>query len=189
MRSIEQRTDQTFHEALKAVGFRLPAQNELKPDPLQLALGLRYGLLGAAAAHHLLLSCPDRDELKLLGSLRNYGYMVEEHVRSSVGGRLPISGEPGFPQRIGTLAREPLISYLPLYRRLCPLELCLSVVSDEFGQLHRNEISAGSGWFGKRGAKREFQRLADQSFAFALHFFERRQLGLPEVKEIALLGE
>jgi hypothetical protein len=189
MRPIEQLTDQTFNEVLKAVSFRLPRGTELKPGALHLALGLRYGLLGAAAAHHLLLSCPDRDEQRLVSSLRNYGYLVEDHVRAYVAGRIPFSNEPGFPQRIGSLAREPLVSYMPLYRRLCPLELCLSVVCDEFALLHRSEICSGVGLFGKRFVTKEFQKLADQSYVYALHFFERRQAGLEEVKEIALLGE
>ena len=189
MRPIEQITDQTFTQAMRCVGYRLPLDPEAKPSTMELCLGLRYGLIGVSAAHHLLLSCPDRDERRLVGYLRNFGSLVEEHVQNEVMPILPFRPDSGFAERIGRFAREPIVSYLPLYRRMCPLELCLSVIAEEFALIHRSTILAGKMLFGRTAARRDFQKISDESFGFALCFFERRQAGLEEVREIALLGE
>jgi hypothetical protein len=125
----------------------------------------------------------------LVAQLRRFGTFVEEEVRANVVPKLPFQPDPGLPARIGRLARELMISYLPLYRRLCPLELCMSVICDEFSLMHRSLITAGRFLFGKRSAISDFQRITDESYGYALCFFERRQAGLEEVREIALIGE
>ena len=189
MRPIEHRTDLTFNQALKCVSYRLPMRSGLKSPAVELSLGLRYGLMGAAAAHHLLLSCPDQDEQSLLGHLFCYGELVSDHVREQVKDGYYAFSDKGLPGRIGELAREPLMSYLPLYKRLCPLELCLSVACDEFALAHQAQILSGWNLLTRRRARREFQAISDQSYGYALCFFERRQVDLDEVPEIALLGE
>lgn len=189
MRPIDQRIDQTFAQALKCVEFRLPHVRHAGPQFSELCLGLRYGLVGVAAAHHLLLTCNDRDSQELMPHLRSFGNVVADRVQAALGNRWPFNPDRDFRFRIGELAREPLISFLPLFRRLCPLELCLSVVSSEFALVHGPVITAGRVLFGRRAALREFERISDESYGFALCFFERRQAGLEEVPEIALIGE
>jgi len=189
MRPIRQRTDEAFSQALKCVGFRLPTDPELKPRAVQLALAERYGLIGVAAAHHLLTSSTEREEEQILVYLRGYGGVVEEHLRSELLDRLPFAPLPGLAQLIGMLAREPMIAYIPLYRRPCPLDLCLQTVSDEYFAAHREEIALGSNWFTRRSLYRQYKHVELQSLCYARGFFERRQAGLEEVKEIALLGE
>ncbi len=189
MRPIEQRTDQAFGQALKCVEFRLPVRFGFGPEALQFALGLRYGLVGVAAAHYLLLSSPGCEEQEVLRNLRTYGYLVEDHVRRDVVRRLPHPTDLAYPQRVGQLAREPLMAYIPLYRRLCPLELSVNLVQDDFSQTYKGQIVSQANFFGRRALYRAFQSASWESTAFAMSFFERRQADLEEVREIALLGE
>ena len=189
MRPIDRRTDRTFNQALRCVEFRLPRHPLLVGEPLELALGARYGLIGIAAAHHLLLTCPDSEEAALVRQLKCYGTLVEEHVRYHVVDRFQHPIERGFASRVGFAARQFLNGYLPLYQGLSPIEASLSSVSAEYLAAHRNEIVAGVALFKRGRTRREFSKSLEQSHVFALAFFERRQADLDEVPEIALLGE
>ncbi|HWD37711.1 MAG TPA: hypothetical protein VG944_02600 [Fimbriimonas sp.] len=189
MRPIEQKTETTLSQALKCAQFRMPLDARLRKRPLEMGIGLRYGLIGIAASHHVLLSCPDDQERALVRQLHGFSGQIEDHFRQVVIGKMPYGPDVEFPHRMGRIFERLLDCYLPLYHRLCPLDLCLSVICDDFTYSHRKEIAQGVPLLSRSAAKRTFHSLADQSFAYALTFFERRQAGIEEVAEIALLGE
>jgi hypothetical protein len=189
MRPIEYRTDTDFQQALRCVAYRLPKRDTLKESGRLLALGLRYGLLGAAAIHHLLLSASEDEERQVLDSAASWPQMVAEHVRSDTAPRLGFPPEPDIALRVGRWSQYILQVAVPLYKRLCPLEVCLSVAADDFITDHSRDIRQGWNLFLRGRAERLFREDTDNAVGYALNFFERRQHDLEEVPEIALLGE
>jgi hypothetical protein len=189
MQPIEPRAGLDFDQALRCVEFRVPRQGDLRENGYALAVALRYGLMGAAAVHHLLLSTNDEDERLVLESAKCWSRIVNEHFRASMRDRLPIEIEGPMADSIGTISVLPIQISLHLYRRLCPAETCLATACHEFVAHHRDGIRRGWGWLGKRQADRAFQDSAETSLTMACRFFQRRQHGLDEVREIALLGE
>lgn len=176
-------------QALRCVEYRIPSSSTLKREGNAAFLGLRYGLIGAAAAHHLLVSATDDEELSLNSCLRHWAPMVSDHLRWEVGQRVLQNRDEDIAALVGALAKEPIDIFVALHRRMCPLDMSLSVACDDYCQRHDQDIIAGWSWLQRRKARREFGRLAEQSYDFALMFFERRQAGLEELPEIALLGE
>lgn len=189
MRPIEVKTDLAFAQALKCVDYRIPAVEKNKRSGYLLALALRYGLIGAAASHHLLLSSSDEEEGELLRGISEWPCVVADHFRWQTECRLPFVGTPVSAEQFGKLTYQPLVTYLALYRRLCPLDQSLRAATEEFRYEHLGEIREGWGWFSGGNGIRGFNKIAEDSIRFALMFFERRQHGLDEVPEIALLGE
>jgi len=152
-----------------------------------MALGLRYGLVGCATAHHLLISESPLTERSVKKQVGNLGTLIDCHVETL---------KPEFRRRIvghewrvPAAAMEILEMYVPQYRWLFALDLSLSMIIDQFSEAHRHEIAMGCGFFGRWRSRREFQIAANDSYGFALGFFERRLAEIEEVPEIALLGE
>jgi hypothetical protein len=189
MKPIEERADIAFMQGLRCVEYRIPKAERLREPGYLLALALRYGLIGVAATHHLLLSADPDEESDVLALMRCWPRMVEDHVRWDVLHRLPYEELRAAPALIGRLAYKPLGTYLPLYRKLFPLEQALRVACDEYCQGHRSSIGEGWLWFLRPLGAKKFRQLCEESRDFALHFFERREAGLDELPEIALIGE
>ena len=189
MRPIEYRTDMDFRQALRCVEYRIGPLRSLPPRTFLLALGLRYGLVGTAAIHHLLDAAAPDEERSVIESSIGWSQVVADHVRHQVMHHLPWDVEAQAPELIGRLAQLPVDTAMPLVRRSGPLPLALGLSIEEFVETHRRDIRQGWGWFRGRQREREFCDLAEASQFFALHFHERRSYDLDEVREIALLGE
>ena len=82
MRPIEERVDLIFWQALKCVEYRIPKEPALKRPGTLLSLGLRYGLMGAAAAHYLIMTSTETESEELGELFFSWPGMVEDHVRS-----------------------------------------------------------------------------------------------------------
>ncbi len=189
MRPIDYRVDATFMQALRCVEFRIPHGGRFKQRGYVHALALRYGLIGVAATHHLFLSCQANEQCEVVEMIDGWSGLVDEHVRLDLADRVAFPQSCSSAREIGRLAREPLFDYLPLYHRLYPLEIALMKTAEDFLERHRQEEWAGWSIFKRRQAVTAFRACAIESVTFARNFFERRQLGLQELPEIALLGE
>ncbi len=189
MRPIEYRADVTYMQALRCVEYRMPPTDHMKRSCYACALGLWYGLAGVAATHHLFLSSENDEEFAVRAMAEAWGSLVEEHFRWSVAARFPFDSPFDLPELMGRMALEPIYEYLPMYRRLYPLDLALPQVATDF--LHHHVSTARDGWSWLRRSKASscFKGIANRSVKYALNFFERQQAGLEEVPEIALLDE
>jgi len=189
MRPIEYRADTDFHEALRCVECRLPKTKALKENGRLLGLGLRYGAIGAAAVYHLLLSANEDEERLVVNSAISWPTLVVDHFRREVLVRLPFAVGPEVPEQIGRWAQHFVQRALPLFQRFYPLEAGLTITVDEFAGKYTKEIQSGWNLLLSRRAKNVFRADALTSVRYAVNFFERRQLDLQEVPEIALLDE
>ncbi len=176
-------------QALRCVEFRSRLEPELTPLGTSLALGLRYGLVGITAFHHLLITSEDAEEPEVAAAMEGWGDVVEDHFRFEV---RPRHGPGSFdltPGEIGALSTESLRLFVPLYVRLLPLEHMLTAIAERYMAKHRRAITGSFNPLTRRRRLEAFRRSADTSISYALNFFERRQVGLEEVREIALIGE
>jgi len=189
MKPIDEKVDVNFMQALRCVTYRLPQRYDLRRTGYAFALGLRYGLIGAATSHHLLVNCEATEEHQVLGLVHHWPAMVEEHVRWAVIPRLPFQPSPAFPSLVGRLAYRPLQSYLALYRRLCPLEQALHIATEIYVQDHPSAAHEGWPWWARAKAVRRYREASEDSIRFTQRFFDRQELDLEEVAEIAILGE
>lgn len=189
MDPIDVRADTTFTQALRCVEYRLPDPEGFRAPGYVFALGLRYGLLGVAASHHLLITSETYEEMSILATIDSWPLFVEDHVRLDVARRLPFATNSNIPQLIGQVAAMPIRGYLPLYRRLCPLSVALGIVAEAIARDNKAMIFEGWPWFRRKAAWRIFGASVDESKSYALHFFDRREADLEEVPEIALIGE
>lgn len=189
MKPIEYRSDIAFLQALRCVEYRVPPMGDLRKPGYVLSLGLRYGLMGIAATFHLLETASSEDEKVVMRLTQAWPRIVEDHVRFELQHHVPFPVDLAFPVAVSRCAERPLRIVMPLLQRLCPLENCLQEACDQF--IAENMYGIRLNWplFKRRRALQAFQKLAQQSTGFALHFFERRQYDLEEVPEIALLGE
>ncbi len=189
MRPIEYLADVEFAQALRCVEYRLPNGDGMRSAAYLATLALRYGLMGAAATHHLLSSTDPDEEPYVLESVIAWPKMVAKHVAIELVHRLPHPNRNDASLLLAKWARRPLVITLPLYRRLYPLEVCLEAAIDDFISEFERTISEGCLLWNRRKAFHRFMDDACQSAQYAINFFERRQFGLEEVPEIALLGE
>jgi hypothetical protein len=189
MRPIEHRLDVAVHQALKCVEYRLPLNEGFNQKIFELVLGLRYGLVGGASAYYLLQCCPESERETLSFQLQRFPWHVGEHVRDKVVGRLPYLADAAIASRIGELALQPIENCIELFERGCSLEASLSIACQEFGRAQSESIYTGWNPISRRKAVRTYRVAADQSYGYAVCFFERRLADLEEVREIALLGE
>ncbi len=189
MRPIEYQADVEFTQALRCVEYRLPRGEGIRPRAYLATLALRYGLLGAAAAHYLLDSTDSCEEPFVLESVIAWPKMVAEHVSIELGGRIPYHDGYEATLLLARWSKRPLQVTVPLYRRMYPLEVCLGAAIDDFAAEFEGTIGEGCLLWNKRKALRQFMVEAERSARYAMNFLERRQLGLDEVPEIALLDE
>ena len=165
MDPIDVRVDTTFCQALKCAEYRLPRAEGFRAPGYVLALGLRYGLIGMAASHHLLLTSDTEDEGRILTIMDCWPHMVEEHVRWDMMHRLPFTSGSNVAHVIGRVAHLPISSYLPLYRKLYPLGASLELVSEALVEENKGMIFEGWPWFKRRAALRAFQETVRESVA------------------------
>lgn len=189
MKPIDVRSDAVYLQALTCVEHRLPPPQTLKTQGYVLSLGLRYGLLGIASTFYLLQFASSDDEQAVVRLSRQWPRLVEDHVRFVLLPRLPFAADAVLPLAISRCAERPLELALPLLKRLCPLDSCLSESTKRFTFESRFGIRQGWPLLKRRTAAREFRKQAELSTGFALQFFERRLYALDEVSEIALIGE
>jgi hypothetical protein len=189
MRPIEERVDFAFYQALKCVEYRIPRNAHLRRPGALLALGLRYGLMGASAAHFLILTSTEAESEELGELFHSWPGMVEDHVRWEIRHRLPFPSSDAMPMLVGRMAKRPLQIHLSQHPELVPLEKCLDIAVEEFAREHLATIQAGWPIFARRKARKLFSESCEQSKAFAMRFYERREWGIEEVPEIALIGD
>ncbi len=189
MDPIDVRTETTFSQALRCAQFRLPRSDGYRAPGYVLALGIRYGMIGMAAGHHLLLSADEDEEQRVFAMMETWSSFVEDHVRWEIAHRVPFPINGNMPHVIGRVSSLPILAYAPLYKRLCPLSRALEIVGDAVVAENRAMIFEGWSWFRRRTAMRLFIETLSETQEFAINFFERRQADLDEVPEIALIGE
>ncbi|MDR3688879.1 MAG: hypothetical protein P4L46_05830 [Fimbriimonas sp.] len=189
MKPIEFRTDIEYLQALRCVEYRIPRKSRFRKPGYLAALGLRYGLVGVAATYHLLQVANDEDECCVVGAMRSWPRLVEDHVRFDLLDRLPFPTDSRMPVVVSELSERPLRLSVPYLYGLCSLERCLCEVSEAYSSENRDSIRMNWPWYRYRAAGNEFLRCKEESLRFALHFYERRLYDLQEVSEIVLLGE
>lgn len=176
--------------ALRCVEYRVPKLHLLRTPAYLLSLALRYGLVGAAATHHLLLEARNEEEVQdVLDAVSRYPDMVEEHLVQFVEERLPVLIQPEAPYMIGRIAYRPLSLAVAGFEQFVPIEETLGKIARNFGQENRRAMFVRTPLFHRRRTLAEFQVVAEKSLTYALNFFERRQAELDEVPQIALIGE
>ena len=190
MKPIEERADAAYTQALYCVEPRSRSMGTLGGPAYLLALSLRYGLIGAAATQHILMSTSTREEEKWAYELAaRWPEMVEEHMRHFVRYRLPFHVDYRVPAVMGELSYQPVSTTLSLFNSCYPLERSLSAAAAQFAEDQKKAILKGVPFFKRRGVLSEFNQVSARSVLFALNFFSRREQDLDEVPEIALLGE
>lgn len=190
MQPINERADAAYMQGLLCVEHRSRTMGMLQGPAYLVALALRYGLIGAAATHHVLLSTGNKEEERWAFELAlRWPEMVEEHLRQFVRYRLPFHVDHRVPRISGDLAFQPVSTALRLYHNCYPLDRSLRAAAAQFAQDHQKMILKGVPWHKKRRVMAEFNEVAEQSVRYALNFFERREVDLEEVPEIVLLGE
>ena len=189
MKPIQERAELVLMQALKCVQYRLPKDATLKRPALNLALSLRYGLVGSAAALFVLEMADHREERDLKALFQYWPVMVCDHVRNEMDSRLPFIPSDDTAQSIGQTAYNPLRMSLALRRQLLPIQKTLEISADVFYRDHRSEISSGTWLFHRKQVSRQFLQLSEDSVRYALNFFDRRRAAVDEVPEIALFDE
>lgn len=189
MRPIQYRAEIALSEAMLCVEYRLPPTDGFRRDGYFMALALRYGLVATAAAHHLLQTTHQDEQAFLLQTLEGLPGTVLYNLRSRVLRSLPDSLRNPIPAWFGVVAEEPVTDLVGQYPMNESLELSLSRSVGAFERRHQDEILNGWNAWRKRAAMTAFRDQASLSMHFALAHYDRRMADLPEVPEIALLGE
>lgn len=189
MRPIDERVDLVFLQALRCVEYRIPRQTGLRRPGEVLALGLRYGLMGAAAAHYLILTSTESESEELGDLFVAWPGMVEDHVRWEIRHRLQFTASDAMPMLMGRLAKRPLQIHLSQHPELVPVQRCLEIAVEEYSREHDSSIVAGWPLYGRRKARRQFEQISRDSLDYARRFYERRECGIDEIPEIALIGD
>lgn len=189
MRPIDERVDLVFLQALRCVEFRIPRDTGLKRPGEVLSLGLRYGLMGAAAAHYLILTSTEAEAEELGDLFTAWPAMVEDHVRWEVRHRLEFKASDAMPMLLGRLAKRPLQIHLSQHPELVPVRRCLEIAVEEYTREHDSTIVTGWPLYARRKARRQFDEVSRISLEYANRFYERRECSIDEIPEIALIGD
>jgi hypothetical protein len=189
MRPIHARAEGVFSQALQCVQYRIPGLYALRPVAFAHALGLRYGLIGMAGCHHLMITADPREEMELEADFLGWQDAVAEHVRFEVAPMLPFETLTAFPSVVGRFAAEPIYSYMAQQLRLLPFDYYLEIGLSDYEADHKRFASHGWPFWQKRKAARAFHAANRESLEYARHFLKRREADLEEVPEIVLLGE
>jgi hypothetical protein len=145
--------------------------------------------MGAAAAHHLILTSTESESEELGALFFSWPGMVEDHVRMDVRHRLPFVSSEAMPMLLGRLAKRPLQIHLSQHPELVPLQRCLEIVVEEFTREHDSAIISGWAFYARHRARRIFAEVGQESLAYARRFYERRECGVNEIAQIALIGD
>lgn len=189
MTPIEHRVDSAFLQALNCAEHRVPRDVRLQPPAFSLALGLRYGLLGAAATHELFTTTEESQMPALRSATKDWEHLVDTHVRLNMLRRMPEGRQSVDHELVARYSEAAFHEYLSGYFRGCSLSACLDSVVRILTGRYRVEVTKGWPWYQAMRAKRIFGGCSAESLRFALLFFERRKAQIQEVPEIALLGE
>jgi len=189
MKPIQVRAELALVQGLRCVQYRPPNRFGFKPRAYACAVGLRYGLIGAAAATFSLEIADPVEERDLNSVFRYWPLMVAEHFKTEMSYRVAIQLDELAPATIARLSSAPLKLCLGLRKQFLPLSRILEIASEVFHRDHRNDVIADHWLFGKTHALKIFRDASQESIRFANCFFERQRAGLDEVSEIALLGE
>src|SRR5688572_6458048 len=136
MKPIHAQAEQVFEQALLCVQYRVPRLYDLRLAGFAHALGLRYGLIGLAACHHLLLTADPREEADLEVDLMTWQDVVAEHVRFDIVPLAPHRCPPALSSVVGRFAVEPVYCYLEHQMRLLPFEYYLEIALKEYEDEH-----------------------------------------------------
>jgi len=186
---LEYRVDTALTQALRCVEHRVPSNTQLMHPGFVLALGLRYGLVEAAASHNLLENAQDSEHSAIRTATKEWNHSVAEHVRVHLAKKAPAFRLPLDEKYVGRLSESVLREYFSIYHRHCSLATSLEHLSRGFASKHHAEIGSGWPWYRFRRARTAFAGTTVESIRFASLFFDRRKADLEEVAEIALLGE
>jgi hypothetical protein len=186
---IEFRVDLAFVQALRCVEHRIPTDCRLQHSGFVLALGLRYGLAGAAATHQLLVSADESEVEAIRNATKDWEQLVSSHVRLNLIRRMPSGRLPVSHEQVGIYSGHAFREYFSSYHRHCALPMCLDEAARAFCTRHHAEIGKGWAWYRARRARTVFSATTAESIRFASLFYDRRKADLEEVPEIALLGE
>jgi len=189
MKPIEYQVDIEYLQALRCVEYRIPKPGTFHKPGYVAALGLRYGLIGAAATCHLLSTCHIHEQTCVKDASRSWIRLVEDHICYELIDLIPFTNDPSFPVTVAQFADRPMRLALPLLDRFLSLKICLEEVSLIYESEVQSQIYAEWPWLKRKVAMSEYRKNAEDSLSYALHFFERRLYDLQEVPEIALLGE
>jgi hypothetical protein len=189
MTPIEYRVDTAFLQALRCVEYRIPVDDRLQHSAFTLALGVRYGLVGAAATHQLLINADEFEIAAIRTAASDWDHLVSGHLRHHLLKKIKGPHNVLDAERVGKIAGEILRDYFASYPKHPALNLCLEATGKSFADKHHSEIGRGWAWFRMRKARSIFAVATAESVRFAILFFERRKVDLEEVAEIALLGE
>jgi len=189
MKPIQERAELALVQGLRCVQYRPPNHFGLKPRAYSCALGLRYGLIGAAAASYSLEIADPVDERDLQSVFRYWPLMVAEHFKTEMSFRVAPQLDELAPATIARLSSGPIKLCLALRKQFLPLTRVLEIGAEVFHRDHRSDVTADHWLFGKTHAEKLFRDASAESIRFANCFFERQRAGLDEVSEIALLGE
>jgi hypothetical protein len=190
MLSIAERAGIEFSQALLCVEYRVPKPGILRGPGYLLALSLRYGFIGAAAAFHLMFStADDNEEQEVLSLAGCWTGRVTEHLLGPMRTKLPIRVDETVAQAVANISIQPVTTTLKLFHYGCPLEEVFCAVHEQIAEDYRTVIRSGAPLFRSKKFDQEFQAISDKSIEFGLHFLDRRQAGLEELPEITLIGE
>jgi len=190
MKRIDKDVGAAYLGALQCVEFRVPTQGGLKSPAYLLSVALRYGLVGAAATHHLLLEADSETEVQqILDAAARWPDMVEEHLVQFVAAKLPVAISPQMPYMIGRLSYRPLSAAISEFEFFTPIGHTLRAIATRFSKDYRRAMFVRCPLWQRRKTLAEFSTLSEKSVYYAINFFERRQASLDEVAEIALIGE
>ena len=172
MQDVREIAEDRFAAAFECAGHRPARRDGLEGAAERAADAFRVTLVGVAAFHLNLLSTPVQAEADILHAAANYATVVDDDV-----------DVPGFA------ASRAFGVALTLFRSMCPLEVTLSVIAEEFTATVAPAAVRRHGFFGRRKLANALDRSVAESVRYALNFFERQTLGLDERPEIALLDE
>lgn len=172
MQDVRELAEDRFAAAFECAGHRPARRDGLEGAAERAADALRVTLVGISAFHLSLLSSPVQAEAEILHAAANYATVVDDDV-----------DVPGFA------ASRSFGVALTLFRSMCPLEVILSVVAEEFTATVAPVAIRRHGFLARRKVATAMDRSVAESVRYALNFFERQTLGLEERPEIALLDE
>lgn len=114
MHPIEPRINDVVNQALLCARYRIAPLRVLRPIGFVHAMGLRYGLLGAAAITYAVESADPADRLFAYGWAVGFRARVEEHIQGHTFNHFPITVFRRHIPTVAEIAQEVLTDALPL---------------------------------------------------------------------------
>lgn len=189
MASIDTCLNEVVRQALICVRYRIAPLRSMRPTGFVHAMGLRYGLLGAAAVAYSTERSHPLDSMRAYEWSSGFRDLVQKEIVANTWPHFPITVRRRHIPQVAEIAQEVLHDALPL--PLIPPDPArsLSGAVDRHMARHLREIRREWGFWKAEAGEEEFMAHAIASEAFALAFLNRQRHGLEEVAEIALLGE